>query len=55
MKDKLIIIMLIWYVAVLVGSIICYCIGRMTTGSYYITMTGCGIWLVLMNMYIDRE
>ena len=55
MKDKLIIIMLIWYVAILIGLIVNYHIGKMTAGSYYTAMTGCGIWLILMNIYIDKE
>ena len=55
MKGKMIIFLMIWYVIILVGLIICYFMGSISTGSYYISMIGCGIWLTLLNMYADKE
>lgn len=55
MKDKMIVLLTIWYVTVLVGLVICYIMGKISTGSYYISMTGCGIWLTLLNMYANKE
>ena len=55
MKDKMIIFLTIWFAIVLVGLLICSFMGKISTGSYYISMTNCGIWLTLLNMYIDKE
>lgn len=55
MKDKMIIFLMVWYVIILVGLIICYFMGNISTGSYYTNMIDCGIWLTLLNMYIDKE
>ena len=55
MKDKLLIVVLIWYLAILFGLIITFFLGKITTGSYYLGMIGMGIWLTLMNIYIDGE
>ena len=55
MKDKLLIVILIWYLAILFGLIIAFYMGRITTGSYYLGMVGLGVWLTLMNIYIDGE
>ena len=55
MKDKLLVVLLIWYLAVLFGVIVSYFMGRMTVGSYYISMIGLGIWLTVINMFIDEE
>ena len=55
MKDKLLVVLLIWHLAILFGLIVSYFTGRMTVGSYYISLIGLGIWLTLINMFIDEE
>lgn len=55
MKDKLLIALLIWYLAILFGVIISYFMGKITAGSYYISMIGLGIWLTLINIFVDEE
>lgn len=55
MKEKMAMLLIIWEVIMLVGLIISYCFGKMTTGSYYIGLIGCGIWLTLLNIYVDKE
>lgn len=55
MKDKLLIILLIWYLAILFGVIISYFMGKMTAGSYYLSLIGLGIWLTLINIFVDEE
>ncbi len=55
MKDKLLTVLLIWHLAALFGVIISYFMGRMTVGSYYISLIGLGIWLTLINIFIDEE
>ena len=55
MKDKMIIFLTIWYAVVLVGLLISFFIGNIGIGPYYISMVGCGIWLTLLNIYVDKE
>ena len=54
-KDILIICIFIWFIASLFSSIVCYFMGKIPIDSYYIAMAGHGIWLTLINIYIDKE
>ena len=51
----LVALLVIWEVIILVGLIISYFTHQITLGSYYIGLMGCGIWLTLINIYIDKE
>lgn len=55
MKHTLVALLVIWEVIILVGLIISYFTHQITLGSYYIGLMGCGIWLTLINIYIDKE
>lgn len=55
MKDKIIIFITIWLVICLIGLVVCYFMGGITTGSYYNGLINCGIWLTLLNIYADKE
>lgn len=55
MKDKLLVVLLIWYLAILFGLMITFFMGKMTIGFYYLGMIGLGIWLTLINIYMDEE
>lgn len=55
MKDKLVILLVIWQLMVLIGLIVCYFMGAMTTGTYYLGLIGCGIWFTLINMCVNKE
>ena len=55
MKDKLIIFITIWLVICLIGLVVCYFMGGVTTVSYYNVIINCGIWLTLLNIYADKE
>lgn len=45
----------IWNLIVLIGLIIMYFGGKITAGSYFLGLIGCGIWSTLINIYYDKE
>ena len=55
MKHTVILLLVIWEVAILAGLIIGFFTHQITTGSYYMGLIGCGIWLTLINIYVDKE
>ena len=55
MKNNTIITLTIWNFVVLMCLIISYFMGKVTTGSYYLGLMGCGIWSTLISIYRDKE
>ena len=55
MKQNTIITLTIWNLIVLICLIISYFMGRVTAGSYFLGLIGCGIWSTLINIYHDKE
>ena len=45
----------IWNLITLICLIIMYFEGKITAGSYYLGLIGCGIWLTLINIYHNKE
>ena len=51
MKDKIIIFITIWLVICLIGLVVCYFMGGVTTGSYYNGLINCGICTKLSKTF----
>lgn len=55
MKSTTSLVYIIWNLLVLIGLIIMYFGGKITAGSYYLGIVGCGIWSTLISIYYDKE
>lgn len=41
----------LWMILVLIGLVLTWHNNEITTDTYYMSMIGCGIWLMLLNIY----
>lgn len=50
-KDLSVLLNGLWVILVLVGLVLTWHDKGITTDTYYMSMIGCGIWLMLLNIY----
>ncbi len=50
-KDLSVLLSSLWAILILLGLLISWHTHNITTDTFYMSMIGCGIWLMLLNIY----